>query len=113
MTVAVFATALIERFDLLLGLFLGDAVQFLQFAGQHFAVALDLLELVVGQLAPLLAYLAFQLFPIAFYLVPVHGELLVWIGRIENRMAIDLVPIIGNVDRLGSRGKDELCVSMR
>ena len=44
MTVAVFATALIERFDLLLGLFLGDAVQFLQFAGQHFAVALDLLE---------------------------------------------------------------------
>lgn len=66
------ATFLVKGGNLLFCLFLGNAVEFLQLAGQHLAVALDLFKLVVGQFAPLLAHFTLELFPITFNLIPIH-----------------------------------------
>ena len=52
--------------DLALGLVLGIAVPLLQPSGELGALALDQVDVVVGQLAPLLLGLALELLPIAF-----------------------------------------------
>src|SRR5688572_9136273 len=59
--------------DLALGLGLRDAVLLLDLADQLFALAVDLIEIVVGKLAPLLLDLAFELLPVALNLIPVHA----------------------------------------
>ena len=56
--------------NVLLGLFLRGAVALLKAASQFLALALDDVEIIVGQLAPLLLKLALELFPIAFDLDP-------------------------------------------
>src|SRR5690606_22259949 len=60
-----------------LGLFLADAVGLLDAPEQLVALAGDDIEMVVGQFAPLLLDLAFQLLPVSFDDVPVHDEFLV------------------------------------
>src|SRR6185503_2856184 len=61
---------------LLVGFILGDAVVLLDAADQLVALAGDAIELVVGDLAPLLLGFALELAPIAFDAVPVHHSLL-------------------------------------
>jgi hypothetical protein len=61
-----------KRIDLTFRFFFRDAVSFLNEAQQLIALAGDDIELVIGELAPLLADLAFELFPIAFDGIPVH-----------------------------------------
>ena len=61
-----------EALDLLFRLVLGDAVDFLDAAGEFFAAAVDHVKVVVRELAPLLADLAGKLFPIPFDTIPVH-----------------------------------------
>src|SRR5262249_46078124 len=58
--------------DRLLGLLLLIAVALLQAAGEFLALAVDDIDVVVGELAPLLAQLAFRLGPVAFNLTQVH-----------------------------------------
>src|SRR5687768_14514951 len=53
-------------------LFLIPAVAFLQLAGEDFRLTFELVDLVVGQLAPLLFDLAFQLREIAFRDISIH-----------------------------------------
>src|SRR5262249_27995034 len=59
-------------FNVLARPILGDAVALLNLAFQLVASAVDLGEIVVGELAPLLFDLALCLFPVSFYAVPVH-----------------------------------------
>src|SRR5262245_31579255 len=66
------AVARLELVQLLLGFVLGDAVLLLDPSGQLLAAAGDDVELVVGELAPLLLGLALQLLPVAFDAIPVH-----------------------------------------
>ena len=70
--------------ELLLGFVLGHAVALLDLAGELVAAAGDDIEVVVGQLAPLLLGLAGDLLPVAFDLVPVHVNLLVVCGWMSN-----------------------------
>src|SRR5262249_21041771 len=58
--------------DLALGLVLCHTVALLKPAAELRALTLDDVEIVVGQLAPLLLNLAFELFPIAFNSIPIH-----------------------------------------
>src|SRR5262245_60463276 len=58
--------------DLPLCLVAGDAVALLYLADQLFALALNLIEVVVRQLAPLFAHFAFQLHPLALQRVFIH-----------------------------------------
>src|SRR3569833_3720034 len=62
--------------DLLLGVIAGHAIAFLDLSGPLLATALDGIEIVVGELAPLFLELAFHLLPVAFDNVPIHGSLL-------------------------------------
>ena len=64
--------AFAETFDLLLGLVLGDPVLLLDLADELVALAGDDVDVVVGELAPLLLHLARELLPVAFDAVPVH-----------------------------------------
>ena len=57
-------------------LVLGDAVALLQLAGELLAIAFDQIEVVVGQVSPLLLHLAFELLPVALDAIPVHLRLL-------------------------------------
>jgi hypothetical protein len=52
------------------------ATPLLQPARKLGTLALDHIEVVVGELAPLLLNLAFELFPVAFDAIPIHGFLL-------------------------------------
>src|SRR6185436_11031236 len=58
-----------EIAELFFRLILGDAVLLLDLAGDH-------IQLVVGQLAPLLFRLALDLLPVAFDAIPIHLRLL-------------------------------------
>ena len=58
--------------DLPFRLLAGDAIALLNTADELITLSTDALEVIVGQLAPLLAHLALGLRPIAFDLVPVH-----------------------------------------
>src|SRR5262245_49121190 len=62
--------------DLAAGLVLADAVVLLHVPDQLVALARDAIDVIVGQLAPLLLGLALELAPIAFNAVPVHQKLL-------------------------------------
>src|SRR5687767_15898432 len=66
--------------ELLLGLVLRDAVELLDPAQQHVALAGDDVELILGELAPLLQGIALELLPVAFDAVPVHGRFLFWLS---------------------------------
>src|SRR5215831_20001360 len=57
-----------------LGLLTSPTVMLLELANQFLSVASDLVPLVIGELAPLLAQLAFELGPLPFDNVPVHGH---------------------------------------
>src|SRR5688572_12851214 len=61
-----------EALDLAIGFVLAHAVDFLDAAGELFAVARDLVKVVVRELAPLLADLARKLLPIPFDAIPIH-----------------------------------------
>jgi hypothetical protein len=50
--------------QLALSFFFGDAIALLDFAGEHFLIALDLLKVVIREFTPLLLDLALKLFPI-------------------------------------------------
>jgi hypothetical protein len=58
--------------DLALGLVPRHAVALLKPAAELRALTLDDVEIVVGEFAPLLLNLAFELFPIAFNSIPIH-----------------------------------------
>src|SRR5262249_9220660 len=58
--------------DLALGLLAAVAVSFLELADQDLGVPLDLIDLIVRQLAPLLPDLALELSPLPFQRVSVH-----------------------------------------
>src|SRR6185436_12709964 len=58
--------------QLLLGLVLADAVRVLDLANQLVAITGDPVQVVVGELAPLLLHFALHLLPVAFDAVPVH-----------------------------------------
>src|SRR5438477_10202029 len=61
--------------DVLLHLVLGIAVASLELALELLTAAVDLGEVVVGQLAPFLLDLAGELLPVAFDAIPVHAGL--------------------------------------
>src|SRR6185295_15351665 len=58
--------------DLALGFVLLDAVALLDLADQLVAMAAHLVELVVGELAPLFLQLARHLLPVALNAIPIH-----------------------------------------
>src|SRR5262245_39936888 len=60
--------------DVLAHLILGQTVALLDFALELIAAAIDDIEIVVGELAPLLLHLPFDLFPISLHAIPVHFE---------------------------------------
>jgi hypothetical protein len=64
---------LLKRLDLRLGLVLGNAVGFLDCSRQLIALAGNRVKIFVGQLAPFLLHVPFELFPVAFDHVPIHG----------------------------------------
>src|SRR4029453_9226026 len=64
--------------DVLLHLVLGIAVAGLDLALELLAVAVDLGDVVVGELAPLFLHLAGDLLPIAFDAIPIHRQFLSW-----------------------------------
>src|SRR5215207_5228599 len=66
------AVARLPVLDLPFGFVAADAVTFLDASEQLVALAGDDVEVVVGQLAPLLLGLALELFPVAFDGVFVH-----------------------------------------
>src|SRR5437762_13601825 len=58
--------------QLLLGLVLADAVRVLDLADQLVALAGDLVQVLVGKLAPLLLHFALRLLPVSCDAIPVH-----------------------------------------
>jgi hypothetical protein len=65
--------AIAELLDFLFSLFPSAAVTLLNFSDKLVAATVDAGHVVIGELAPLLLDFAFQLFPVAFDLFPVHG----------------------------------------
>src|SRR6266567_1362150 len=65
--------------DLPLGFVAPNAVTLLDPADELGAFALDQIEIIVGELAPLLLHFAFYLLPVSFHAIPVHRRLL--LGR--------------------------------
>src|SRR4029077_18715644 len=63
---------LFEVADLFLRFVPGDSITLLQAAGEIFAAAVGTLQIVVGELAPLLLELSGKLFPLTFDSVLVH-----------------------------------------
>ena len=59
-------------FHLAFGFVFGDPVVFLDLADELVAAAGDCVQMVVGELAPLLLDLAFYLLPVAFDAIPVR-----------------------------------------
>ena len=70
--------------DLLFSFFLADAVALLNLAEQLFALSGDHVQVVVGELAPLLFDLAFELAPIAFHAVVIQSVLLKKKGNLPS-----------------------------
>ena len=58
--------------DLALGFLFRDAIALLDFSGENLLVAFHLLQVVIGEFAPLMLQLAFELLPVARYLISVH-----------------------------------------
>src|ERR1700694_5226121 len=70
--------------DLPLGFIALNAVTLLDPADELGALALDQIEIVVGELAPLLLRFAFYLLPVSFHAVPVHRCLLLGRRRLDD-----------------------------
>src|SRR5215831_4401317 len=64
--------ALQPSIDVLAHHIFGETVALLDYTFKLFALSLDLSQIVIGELAPLLFDLALSLFPISFDAVPVH-----------------------------------------
>src|ERR1700756_1632668 len=60
--------------DILTHRVLGDSVAFLDFAFQLIALTIDLREIIVGELTPLLFDLALGGLPISFDSIPIHFQ---------------------------------------
>jgi hypothetical protein len=60
--------------DVFPDLVLRDPVPFLDYSFQLIAMTLDFVQVVVGEITPLLFDLAFELFPVTFDAIPVHDE---------------------------------------
>ena len=63
-------------FHLVFSFLSGDPVLFLNFSEELVAFSLDFVQFIIGQLTPLFFHFAFDLLPIAFRLIPIHGVLL-------------------------------------
>jgi hypothetical protein len=70
------ALASVPVVHLLLRPILGVAISLLKLSFELVLLAGDDVEIIIGQLSPLLLYLAFDLFPVSFDAIPVHGILL-------------------------------------
>ena len=66
--------------DLPLGLVFGNAISLLDLADQLDSAALDAVEVIVAELAPLLLNFAAELLPIAFDSIPIPGKLTPLVG---------------------------------
>src|SRR5580658_3802916 len=75
-----FRGLLVQRPDelvrLLFGDVLGGAVSLLKLADKLLSPSIDHVEIIVGQLAPLLLHPPFVLLPLTFHLIPIHLFLL-------------------------------------
>ena len=78
-----------ERIHLALGAILRIAIAFLQKPHELFAVPVDLVKLVVGELAPLRTNFALQLKPFAFQDISVHESILLTV-RPEQCLPVEL-----------------------
>src|SRR3954469_9197886 len=92
--------ALFPVADLLLGLLPRDAVRLLDPAQQQVALSRDHVELVIGELAPLLQRVALELLPVAFDAVPVHFCFLVVMA---SRLGPDSYPVCLPARTTGAR----------
>jgi len=63
-----------EVVNQLVGFIPANAIKLLELASQLFATSVHNIELVVGKLSPLLAHFTFQLFPVTFNTIPIHGS---------------------------------------
>ena len=80
--------ALLERRDLLLHGIVGQAIALLKPASQFFALTVDHVEVILGELAPFLLDPALELLPITFEYVFVHVDCFPFAGRsLEARNA--------------------------
>src|ERR1700738_1856563 len=61
----------------------GDAGAFLNLALKLFALAGDLVEIIIRKMTPLLLDLALELFPVSFNAIPIHCKLL-WLRSRGN-----------------------------
>jgi hypothetical protein len=65
-----------EILNLTVGFVLADAIGLLNLPGENLALTVDGGELIVGQFAPFLLNLPFDLFPVALHTIPVHRRFL-------------------------------------
>ena len=75
---------LLETPDLFVSLVLGPAVAFLQLARELLLVAVKTIEIVIGELAPLVLQRAFQLLPLALDDVLVNGRTSLQLGSVAK-----------------------------
>ncbi len=52
--------------------------------GQFFTLSVNDIEVIVGELAPILLGLALDLFPVAFNAIPIH-DVLLYVSRVRQR----------------------------
>src|SRR5690554_4842158 len=64
-----------EFIDLSVSLILPDAVALLNFTLELLALAIDGLQVIIGQLAPMLLNISTKLLPISLDTIPIHGSL--------------------------------------
>src|ERR1700737_2179280 len=81
--------------DLSLGFIALNTVALLNPADELGTFALDQIEIVIGELAPLLLHFAFYLFPISFQAIPVHGSLLLELGPVRE----DSLPVVSTAQK--------------
>jgi hypothetical protein len=67
---------LFPAIEFFFGLLLGVAIPFLQLANELVLFAFDDLQVVIVEFSPLFLHLAFELFPVSGYLIPIHTLLL-------------------------------------
>ena len=58
--------------DLLFGFLFCDPIFRLDLTNENVAFSCDMIEFIIGQIAPLLFDLTCELFPVTSYLIPVH-----------------------------------------
>jgi hypothetical protein len=77
--------------ELLFRLFLGDAVSLLDFADELITLSGNYIQIIVGEFAPFLLNLAFELLPVSGYLIPVHNLPPLRLFLKNNKHQIELV----------------------